>query len=180
MFNRTAKYICDIGTATENLGRAGLYLLLLQEIRGFLSGAWTDQDQFQGREEARGLPANLAALSAFEKIGILKGYSEKIGGNHREGSAFELAAAVTNRVFGEGENREFALDYALVLRYDEALCCILSGAAYNGCYARYLLAGGEIGPFSNQYLDYVRPLSGIVAADWKWRVKLQNSLPNPD
>src|SRR6202041_523425 len=39
---------------------------------------------------------------------------------------------------------------------DETLCQLLSGAAYNTCYARFLRAGGKRSMFSNPFLGYVR------------------------
>lgn len=81
--------------------------------------------------------------------------------------AAALAGAVTNRVFGEepdGEaniafakkNPELIETRAREIRQDEFLCQLLSGAAYNACYARYLRAGGKRSMFSNPFLAYIR------------------------
>jgi hypothetical protein len=78
-----------------------------------------------------------------------------------------LAAGVTNKVFGEQPNDEantaFARDneklieaQAREIARDETLCQLLSGAAYNTCYARFLRAGGKRSMFSNTFLAYVR------------------------
>jgi hypothetical protein len=78
-----------------------------------------------------------------------------------------LAASVTNRVFGEEsdgdanaafakENPELITTCAREIGKRNDLCKLLSGAAYNTCYARYLRAGGKRSMFSNRFLGYVR------------------------
>jgi hypothetical protein len=82
----------------------------------------------------------------------------------------KLAAAVTNKVFGErgtaeagpcfaAENAQLIEREARQLASDEEICACLSGAGYNASYARYLEAGGSRGMFSNVFLAYVRALS---------------------
>ena len=82
----------------------------------------------------------------------------------------KLAAAVTNKVFGERWTEEadphFAAEKAELIErdahlfaLDRDLCTCLSGAAYNTCYARYIDAGGSRGIFSNTFLAYIRALS---------------------
>lgn len=78
-----------------------------------------------------------------------------------------LAGAVTNKVFGEEaaaeESREFTKNnpdligtYARRISEDGDLCRLLTGAAYNTCYGRYLRAGGKRKMFSNPFLAYIR------------------------
>lgn len=82
----------------------------------------------------------------------------------------KLAAAVTNKVFGESGTEQtdprFAAEKAELIEHDahlfaldDEMCACLSGAAYNTCYARYVDAGGSRGMFSNTFLAYVRALS---------------------
>src|SRR5260370_1276177 len=104
------------------------------------------------------------ALFAF----VLRQYQAKAGLDH-DGAA-SLAAAVTNKVFGKvatgDANKAFAAanapvieDHARRLASDDNLCAVLSGAAYNICYARYVSAGGRRSMFSNAFLAYIRTLS---------------------
>ena len=78
-----------------------------------------------------------------------------------------LAATVTDRIFGEEAKQEPQVEFAkqhrdLIDRQAKAiaereeLCRLLTGAAYNACYARYLRAGGKRSMFSNPFLAYVR------------------------
>ncbi|HEV3480787.1 MAG TPA: hypothetical protein VGR97_00510 [Candidatus Acidoferrales bacterium] len=80
-----------------------------------------------------------------------------------------LAAGVANRIFGDeaseesyrsfaGENKELVEILARRLGNEEDLCRVLSGAAYNACYARYLDAGGKRGLIT-PYLGYIRAMS---------------------
>lgn len=77
----------------------------------------------------------------------------------------KLVAAIVNRVFGEQPSNEDRRQYAAEnkslidtsarqLSGDESLCQLLSGAAYNTGYARYVRAGGSRG--INSFLGYVR------------------------
>jgi hypothetical protein len=91
-------------------------------------------------------------------------------------AAAALAAAVANKVFAEEpngddgqafaeENEEFIEVRARKLGSDDELCAILSGAAYNTSYARYVTAGGSRGMFSNRFLTYIRAKSGLYRGD---------------
>lgn len=104
------------------------------------------------------------ALSRF----LYGQYRVQTGADSERSSA--LAAAVTNRVFGEvatgdkgmtfaAENSVLIHNDARKLASDEHLCSILSGAAYNAGYARYIRSGGRRGVFANQFLTYIRSLS---------------------
>lgn len=92
-------------------------------------------------------------------------YSKQLGFDEERAAA--LAGSVTDRVFGEepaGDekvafvkaNPELIEKHARELRNREDLCALLTGAAYNTCYARYLEAGGKRSMFSNPYLGYIR------------------------
>jgi hypothetical protein len=81
--------------------------------------------------------------------------------------AAALAGGVTNKVFGAPPNNEanaaFAKEnpelieaHAREIGQNERLCMLLSGAAYNSCFARYLRAGGKCSMFSSPFLAYVR------------------------
>jgi hypothetical protein len=70
-----------------------------------------------------------------------------------------LVAGVVNCVFGEDASNDYQRNnadkiaaYGHELANDEELCLVLSGAAYNMAYARYLIAGGSRGMFSNDFL----------------------------
>ena len=79
-----------------------------------------------------------------------------------------LAGAVTDLVFGEEpqgseekvafakSNPELIKTHAQNLAKREDLCSVLTGAAYNTCYGRYVRAGGKRTMFSNPFLAYVR------------------------
>jgi hypothetical protein len=93
------------------------------------------------------------------------------------GPAGLLAAAVTNRVFGEkptgetatkfaAENTQLIDVHARKLSSDDALCSRLSGAAYNASYGRYIASGGSRGMFSNKFLTYIRTLSRLHDKDY--------------
>lgn len=90
--------------------------------------------------------------------------------------AIPLAAAVTNRVFGEKptgqtgaafaeQNKDLIDSHAQQLASDDALCSRLSGAAYNTSYGRYIAAGGSRGMFSNKFLTYIRTLRRLHDSD---------------
>ncbi len=180
MLAKTKAYICEIGQNTENLAKCGLALTLMKEGVEFLSSGRAELPilQLAGYEEARGLSKENAALSAYKKWNVFKQYAEHVGGRDPGEAATELAAATGNAIFGETESRPFAEEYAIALGYDDALCSILSRAAYNGCYARYLYAGGTTNPFSNPFLEFVGSMSGIYTADPQRRIKVQNRLRN--
>ena len=97
--------------------------------------------------------------------------------------AAALAGAVTNRVFGEEaeadenaafvrENPELIEVHARQIGQDESLCVLLSGAAYNTCYARYLRAGGKRSMFSNPFLAYVRS-GGDLTSDSNRQINVE-------
>ena len=92
--------------------------------------------------------------------------------------AARLAVAVTNRVFGEkptgetgvafvAENSQLIDEHARKLASDDALCSVLSGAAYNTSYGRYIAAGGTRNMFSNKFLTYIRTLSRLHDRDYE-------------
>jgi len=92
--------------------------------------------------------------------------------------AARLAAAVTNRIFGEkptgeigvafaAENSQLIDEHARKLASDDALCSVLSGAAYNTSYGRYIAAGGTRSMFSNKFLKYIRTLSRFHDRDYE-------------
>src|SRR5439155_10410926 len=96
-------------------------------------------------------------------------------------AAAKLAAAVTNKVFGEeptgdvgkafaAENQELIEIHARRLASDDRLCAVLSGAAYNVCYARYVSAGGSQGMFSNHFLTYTRALSRVTEGKMRFAI----------
>ena len=149
-------HIKKIGLLTENEAKAALYKLLYAEYceRACVVG------KSQGQEGADKADEDFAA---------------------------KLAAAVTNKVFGKvagddigkkfvAENANLIWHHADWLSADPKLCAILSGAAYNTCYARYVSAGGSRGMFSNKFLAYVRAQSGLGSGDYEdkihWSVKL--------
>ena len=81
--------------------------------------------------------------------------------------AEEVAATVTDRIFGEEAKQEPQVEFAKqhsnliteqakAIGNREELCRLLTGAAYNTCYARYLRAGGKRSMFSNPFLAYIR------------------------
>jgi hypothetical protein len=122
-------------------------------------------------------------------------YQQYVNGNVGLDAAASLAASVTNKVFGEEptgdnkqqglafaeENKEFIEARAKRLAPDDGLCAILSGAAYNTCYARYVSAGGSRGMFSNRFLTYIRALSGLMRGDTSLATlygKLANEIPH--
>ncbi len=87
----------------------------------------------------------------------------------RTTSAAALAAAVSNNVFGDdpgnekgkifaSENEGYIELQGCKLSLDSQLCTVLTGAAYNVSYSRYIKAGGSRGPFSNVFLTYIRSL----------------------
>jgi len=126
-------YIRKIGLATENAAKAALFkFLFAQYVKNRMENGKDDRPD--------------------------------------EDFAATLAAAVTNRVFGEdaandagkqfaAQNAELISILAHMLSADDRVCAVLSGAAYNTCYARYVGAGGSRGMFSNAFLAYVRTLS---------------------
>lgn len=79
-----------------------------------------------------------------------------------------LAGTVTDCVFGEElngsdekiafvkANTELITKHARNLAQREDLCQLLTGAAYNTCYGRYVRAGGKRTIFSNPFLAYIR------------------------
>jgi hypothetical protein len=88
------------------------------------------------------------------------------GTDHPEDEAVAIAAAVTNRVFGQPaadeyheRNRSHIEEECRKLSSDHNLCLILSRAAYCASYARYVHRGGSRGMFSNHFLTYIRALS---------------------
>jgi len=112
--------------------------------------------------------------------------------SENESIAVLLAAAVMNMVFGEipipsggrrmdevvkessfpeatlrfaKENAPYVESQARSLSSEDNLCAILSGAAYNTCYARYIRAGGRRGPFSNTFLTFVRSIYKLEYMD---------------
>lgn len=100
---------------------------------------------------------------------LYREYLKKEGIDKNEGAAF-LASAVTNKVFDErptgdpgrtfaAANVELIEIHARELAADDRLAAVLTGAAYNACYARYVRAAGTRGIFSNSFLTYVRALS---------------------
>lgn len=105
---------------------------------------------------------NTAKLALFHHL-----WSEYQKRGHNQEFAGGLAGCVTDRIFGEqpkGEakiefaqkNADLIESYAREVSRNEGLCQMLTGAAYNVCYARYLLAGGKRTPFTNPFLAYVR------------------------
>jgi hypothetical protein len=97
----------------------------------------------------------------YSKQRTLSAYVEPSGSD-----AGLLAAAVTNRIFGEPAANDFQRENVQLiegecrkLKFDHDLCVMLSGAAYNASYARYVRAGGSRGMFSNAFLAYIRALS---------------------
>ena len=138
-------YLKKIGLATENEAKAALYKFLYAEYR--------------------------------TRAGVVsQALGSETGDAHDEDFSAKLAVAVTNRVFGETasndagkkfgeENEKLISHHASRLSSNEKLCGIMSGAAYNTCYARFLRAGGKRGIFSNKLLAYVRALSGLNQGD---------------
>lgn len=107
---------------------------------------------------------------------IVRQYINKAG--LEEQQAARLAAAVTNRIFGEkptgeaatsfaAENSSLIDEHARGLASDDALCSLLSGAAYNTSYGRYIAAGGSRSMFSNKFLTYIRTLSRFHDRDYE-------------
>jgi hypothetical protein len=97
-----------------------------------------------------------------------------------------LAAGVVNRIFGEDAANDFQKSNAnkiatrgRELANDEALCLVLSGAAYNMAYGRYLIAGGSRGMFSNDFLTYIRSCNDASLVDIRAKVRPKILRLNP-
>jgi hypothetical protein len=86
-----------------------------------------------------------------------------------------IAAAVTNKILCNKPSNEVGVtflrdnlsevcDKASSLSSDRKLCGILSGAAYNIAYGRFLRSGGKRGLLMNPFLGFVRALSQSYSA----------------
>ncbi|MGA3373353.1 MAG: hypothetical protein ABSC48_16480 [Terracidiphilus sp.] len=138
-------YVSQIGLATENEAKMGLYLLFLDRF--------TKRIADSGVRAFEHRTADIGSNSPEE----LKEYS------------YTLAAQCANRVFGDkasAEKWQMFIDAnsaqigeeCKCLSSDEYLCQILTKAAYNAAYGRYTKAGGSIGVLSNNYLSFIRTL----------------------
>jgi hypothetical protein len=90
-------------------------------------------------------------------------------------SATKLAVAVTNYLFCDEppadatEARSFAAKHqamieskARELADDESVCRVLTCAAYNLCYGKYVDSGRKVGLLINPYLGFVRALQEVI------------------
>jgi hypothetical protein len=138
-------YVAEIGTATENEAKMGLFLLFLDRF--------TKRIADSGARAFERRPADTGSNSPED----LKAYS------------YTLAAQCANRVFGDkasAEKWQLFIDAnsaqieeeCKCLSSDESLCQILTKVAYNAAYGRYTKAGGSVGIFSNNYLAFIRTL----------------------
>lgn len=164
------KYVADPGLA----GEEQIDLMLVAVTNAELGARSTPQtarafcserpETVRGYAASNPLQEQRTALYTF----LYRTHVERAGLGE-EDSAAALATAVTNMVFGdrppEGSQRSFEVGNAELIEIlarrigeEEALCNVLSGAAYNSSYARYLDAGGKRG-FINPYLGYVRAVS---------------------
>lgn len=164
------RYVADPGLASEEQINLMLVAITNAEL-GARSTAQTARAFCSEKPEtvrryaaSNPLPEQRTALYTFLYRTYVEGAG--LGG---DGSAAALATAVTNMVFGDrspdGSQRSFEVANAELIEIlarrigeEEALCNVLSGAAYNSSYARYLDAGGKRG-FINPYLGYVRAVS---------------------
>jgi hypothetical protein len=150
-----AEYLIKIGKATENECKMALALLFLDRFdkEGTFLHAIADE-----AASANAMAASAATNVTFGEIDL----THASGSPWRQRKDNELAEANQNVL---KQNVEFASrNSALIesqikeLSDDNQLCAILSGAAYNASYARYVTAGGKRGLFSNAFLTYVRTL----------------------
>lgn len=118
----------------------------------------------------------LVGLYSYLKPGFLRTEDEDYAG--------KLATAVSMALIGEPATEQERIDFqkqnglrvqqeAMRLSKDEMLCELLSGAAYNIGYGRYVEAGG--GRLLNRYLGFIRA-EAQKTRDFKLFLNMRNDL----
>ena len=157
-----AEYIVKIGTATENDAKFALMLFLLKrfEEEGTFNGIACPEGK-----EAVYLAAGAVMNLVFGEIDLEhsgpESWKRRVG--KEKPVASEFVPAFTAQF--AGENALQIENEARRLSSDNHLCSILSGAAYNTCYARYIQAGGSRGIFSNLFITYIRTIYKFEYSD---------------
>lgn len=165
-------YVAQIGTATENEAKMGLSLLFLDRFTKRIADSGARAFEYRTADIGLNRPDEL------------KDYS------------YTLATQCANRVFGDkasadkwrmfiDANSAQIEEECKRLSSDEFLCQLLTKAAYNASYARYTIAGGSVGVFSNSYLAFIRTMGrGPSYDDLRNKLflkinKLDNAILNP-
>lgn len=158
------EYLSNIGSATERDIRFALSIFLFHRFwpRGTFKTAVCPAGK-----EAIFLAVGAAMNVILGDIDISDG-AFQLKYLKRNPSNYFMKEIVGPRLVSEHvppDTLQFAIDNARLmeaeirqLSRDNRLCSVLSGAAYNIAYARYVRAGGSRGIFSNHFLTYVRTM----------------------
>jgi hypothetical protein len=152
------KYLKDIGTATEREIKFSLATFLFKRYGGELE------------------PASAEIVEIFGELAL-----------PNSDECYAYAAGVTNRVFGEQLTTPFQTQHVIEiterakhLSTNERLSSLITGAAFNICYARYAVAGGKHGIFSNNYLAYIRTIGRSPGSDVSFALFKKITYLHPD
>lgn len=194
------QYLLEIGSATEKDIRFALSLFLLHRFRqrgefkfetvvspeGKAGSDYVAELIGQSAKELRCSHAVVATIDVLFGDIDLERRPKTPGPDPGGATAFWKRMSVSEHVSANTleiaiENEDAILAEIKQLSEDNRLCAILSGAAYNISYARYLKAGGSRGIFSNHFLSYVRTL--FSASDIDFSLKMASKigkLENPN
>jgi hypothetical protein len=157
-----AEYIVKIGTATENEAKFALVLFLLKrfEEEGTFNGLACPEGK-----EAVYLAAGTVMNVIFGEIDLEHSGSESWRRRVEKEKPFASESIPDLTVQFAGDNASQIENEARKLSSDDQLCLVLTGAAYNTCYARYIQAGGSRGIFSNLFITYIRTIYKFEDSD---------------
>jgi hypothetical protein len=150
-----AEYIVKVGAATEQDAKLALSMYFLHR---FVKEGAFDNCPCADDKEPWYLAAGAAMNVVFGDIDLQrpeKEYWRTRKGNER---AFARENVPDSTVQFASENGAQIEKEVNRLSPENRLCSILSGAAYNICYGRYIKAGGSRGIFSNLYITHIRTL----------------------
>ena len=158
-----AEYIVKTGRATENEAKLALSAYLLNRFEE--EGTFSDSSCPDGEE-----PAVLAASSTmnvvFGEIDLDHTSSEYWRPRRANETAWARDYIPDRTVEFASENAYRIEKEARRLSSDDRLCSVLSGAAYNISYARYVIAGGKRSFVSHPFLAFIRTLYSFEHSDF--------------
>jgi hypothetical protein len=158
-----AEYIVKTGTATENQAKLALSAYLLNRFEE--EGTFSDSACPDGEEPAS-LAANSTMNVVFGEIDLEHTSSEYWRPRRANERAWARDYIPDLTVEFASENASQIEKEARRLSSDDNLCSVLSGAAYNISYARYVLAGGKRSFFSHPFLAFIRTLYSLEHYDF--------------